>query len=297
MVEWYTETTAANVDCSLPGIYEWRIEEIGVYIGQYTSVTRPRRAYEVSVSRIQNGKPYRKGNPTGFRQIHRALEKAVQDGRRITLTIVENQIDKIERNRRERELIAERRRESLQGGLPVLNGRTASRAVLNSPIQLFDVVALTTDLPGKRLVRGQVGVVVESLAPAFSRSNSATTMGAPMRSSRSRIASFWFFTTTPAKPPDAVRRLLHPTNPAARLSRSLMASPRPVSGMGATAMAVGEIASAARRKAKRLAAASARSPAGLRLNTAGHSGAGPKARKASPGSGPSAFNRRGAAGA
>jgi hypothetical protein len=32
-------------------------------------------------------------------------------------------------------------------------------------IQLLDVVALTADLPDKRLLRGQVGTVVESLAP------------------------------------------------------------------------------------------------------------------------------------
>ena len=32
-------------------------------------------------------------------------------------------------------------------------------------IKLFDVVALVMDLPEKRLLRGQVGTVVESLAP------------------------------------------------------------------------------------------------------------------------------------
>jgi hypothetical protein len=32
-------------------------------------------------------------------------------------------------------------------------------------IQLLDVVALTTDLPGNGLLRGQVGTVVETLAP------------------------------------------------------------------------------------------------------------------------------------
>jgi len=32
-------------------------------------------------------------------------------------------------------------------------------------INLFDVVALTADLPGRGLPRGQVGTVVESLAP------------------------------------------------------------------------------------------------------------------------------------
>jgi hypothetical protein len=37
---------------------------------------------------------------------------------------------------------------------------------MNNPIQLLDVVALTEDLPDRGLFRGQVGTVVESLAPA-----------------------------------------------------------------------------------------------------------------------------------
>ena len=34
------------------------------------------------------------------------------------------------------------------------------------PIKLLDVVALTEDLPGRGLLRGQVGTVVELLEPA-----------------------------------------------------------------------------------------------------------------------------------
>jgi hypothetical protein len=36
---------------------------------------------------------------------------------------------------------------------------------MNPKIQLLDVVALTEDLPEKGLARGQVGTVVEELAP------------------------------------------------------------------------------------------------------------------------------------
>ena len=35
----------------------------------------------------------------------------------------------------------------------------------NRTIQLLDVLALTADLPDKKLLRGQVGTVVETLAP------------------------------------------------------------------------------------------------------------------------------------
>jgi Domain of unknown function (DUF4926) len=37
---------------------------------------------------------------------------------------------------------------------------------MTAPIRLLDVVALTEDLPTRGLVRGQVGTVVEELAPA-----------------------------------------------------------------------------------------------------------------------------------
>ena len=36
---------------------------------------------------------------------------------------------------------------------------------MSNPIQLLDVVALTQDLPERGLSRGQVGTVVETLAP------------------------------------------------------------------------------------------------------------------------------------
>ena len=51
---------------------------------------------------------------------------------------------------------------------------------MDRPIRLLDVVALTTDIPEKQLVRGQVGTVVEELAPGnyeveFSDTNTGQT--------------------------------------------------------------------------------------------------------------------------
>lgn len=40
------------------------------------------------------------------------------------------------------------------------------RLVVNRSIELLDVVALLEDLPDRGLARGQVGTVVEKLAPA-----------------------------------------------------------------------------------------------------------------------------------
>jgi hypothetical protein len=38
---------------------------------------------------------------------------------------------------------------------------------MTTTIQMLDVVALTADLPDKGLLRGQVGTVVETLAPGL----------------------------------------------------------------------------------------------------------------------------------
>jgi len=120
------DETAPELDPDEPGIYEWRIEGVGVYVGQYTRRRRPQRAYGVSVENCLNGRTYRRGKPFGFRVIHLALARAVArrelgEEVRITLAILENVSDKLVRNRRERELIEQRHRESGQDGPPILN--------------------------------------------------------------------------------------------------------------------------------------------------------------------------------
>jgi hypothetical protein len=90
------------------GIYEWYIDDVGSYIGKYKKIKRPRKEYKRNVQRILNGMPYRLSRPNRFRRIHRELEKAWRDGRKITLTILENVENDIERHIRERELIVER---------------------------------------------------------------------------------------------------------------------------------------------------------------------------------------------
>ena len=106
-VDWCTVTLPPTIDAAKPGLYEWRIEGVGCYIGQYRRIARPTKEYARNVVRLLNGKPYRKGKPGGFRRIHRELERAHRQGRRIDLIIIEN-AQKPEINRRERELIRER---------------------------------------------------------------------------------------------------------------------------------------------------------------------------------------------
>ena len=51
---------------------------------------------------------------------------------------------------------------------------------MGQSINVFDVVALTEDLPEFGLRRGQVGTVVEYLAPTYLRLSSTTMTGALM---------------------------------------------------------------------------------------------------------------------
>jgi|SRR5665213_1062452 len=106
--DWYDYVVCDGVDTSRPGIYEWTIEGAGSYIGRYSEISRPTKAYGRHVRNLLNNvQAYRPSNSNGYRRIHRELERAHREGRRITLTILEN--PECERlNERERELIAER---------------------------------------------------------------------------------------------------------------------------------------------------------------------------------------------
>jgi hypothetical protein len=112
--DWHHYVVIHGVDVKKPGIYEWQIEGVGSYIGKYSDISRPTKAYGRHVTNLLNNKKaYRRSNPDGYRRIHRELIKAHLEGRRIVLTILEN-AEKANINRREQELIAER--------VAVLNG-------------------------------------------------------------------------------------------------------------------------------------------------------------------------------
>jgi hypothetical protein len=73
-----------------PGIYAWDIEGVGVYVGKFTRANRPLGEYDKNTSRLLRGIAYRPAKPDGFRRVHRALAGAVQQGRSVQLSIVEN---------------------------------------------------------------------------------------------------------------------------------------------------------------------------------------------------------------
>jgi len=64
---WYREIAAPGVDPELPGLYEWRIDGVGIYVGQFTHASRPRREYGLNVGRLLAGRPYRKATPNNPR--------------------------------------------------------------------------------------------------------------------------------------------------------------------------------------------------------------------------------------
>jgi hypothetical protein len=110
---WYTLSVAKDVDLSKPGIYCWVIDGVESYIGKYSDKKRPTQHYGRIVARKLARKTYRPSNPNGFRRVHVALCRAVQDERKIELRILEN-VEPARLQQRETELIRQMR--------PALNG-------------------------------------------------------------------------------------------------------------------------------------------------------------------------------
>lgn len=113
--------SAEDADPQVPGIYEWQIPEVGCYVGQYSTRSRPLKQYLRNVQRLLTGRPYRPKKPNGFRLIHRELAFALLSGTIVNLFYLENHREKHVRNRRERELFDLRRSKHLAGGPKVLN--------------------------------------------------------------------------------------------------------------------------------------------------------------------------------
>ena len=104
---WFVRDIPEGRSLTLPGIYEWRIEGVGSYVGKSKGLTRRLREYPNNVRKLLSGLPYRRGKPDRFRRIHHELRAAMESGRRVTVTIIENcSVDEI--NERERYWIVQR---------------------------------------------------------------------------------------------------------------------------------------------------------------------------------------------
>lgn len=88
--DWWRFVPNDATDMHLPGIYEWRIEDQKIYIGQSKHLVSRIHEYPNNVRKILAGEPYRRGNPKGFRRVHDALRLAHDQHCRVTVAILEN---------------------------------------------------------------------------------------------------------------------------------------------------------------------------------------------------------------
>jgi len=102
------------------GIYEWRIDGAGVYIGKAKCLRKRIRAYPNNVRRMMNGRPWHGNHAKDYRPIHHALRQAYVSNAVVSVAVLEV-CDPAERAARERFWIAMRVQEHLSGGPCVLN--------------------------------------------------------------------------------------------------------------------------------------------------------------------------------
>jgi hypothetical protein len=118
--DWYQKINLDQFDLDQAGIYEWRIDGIGLYVGKAKRLRSRLRAYPNNVRRMLQGLHWH-GNPDrSYRPIHLDLRYGYDNGNLISLSILENCEPEI-RNARERYWIGLRKQEEAAGGPRVLN--------------------------------------------------------------------------------------------------------------------------------------------------------------------------------
>jgi hypothetical protein len=118
--DWFTQNIPDDINLDAPGIYEWRIEGVGVYVGKSKRLRSRLKEYPNNVRKIVEGRPYRKNNHDGFRVVHHKLREGRDCKLTITFTVLQN-CNVGEINKREQFWIKSRRDEQQAGGLTVLN--------------------------------------------------------------------------------------------------------------------------------------------------------------------------------
>lgn len=116
---WF-EVTANAAQLASVGIYEWRIEGVGLYVGQSKRLKSRLREYPNNVRKLIAKAPYRKSKPDGFRVIHRHLSAAYESQAAVKFSVLEICARDL-LNECERAWIKRRREEAAKGGPPVLN--------------------------------------------------------------------------------------------------------------------------------------------------------------------------------
>lgn len=97
---WFTIADGAG-SLGSPGIYQWLLDGLPIYTGRALNPRTRLAQYDRNVRRLREKAPYRRGNPDGFRDIHRRLFVAAAAGADIKFRVVEN-CDSAALNERER---------------------------------------------------------------------------------------------------------------------------------------------------------------------------------------------------
>jgi len=118
--DWYAREIEATIDLDLPGIYEWRIEGVGVYVGKALRLKSRLRAYPNNVRRMLQGLHWHGDTTRDYRPIHHALREAHDCQAVVVVRVLEVCLPET-RNEREQYWIRLRRQEAAAGGPKVLN--------------------------------------------------------------------------------------------------------------------------------------------------------------------------------
>ena len=118
--DWWVIAYQPDIALERAGIYEWRIGDRCLYIGKSKRLPRRIREYPNNVRKLLAGKPYRKGKPAQYRQIHIEMGRAHDDRISVIVAVLEN-CDPSILNQRERHWIELRKRQERQGGPRLLN--------------------------------------------------------------------------------------------------------------------------------------------------------------------------------
>ena len=88
--DWFRFDIPAKIDLARPGIYEWRIEGVGSYVGQSCQLRRRLSQYAANLRRSRDGRSRLVAGSDRHGEINEALHAAVVAGRPVTVTVLEN---------------------------------------------------------------------------------------------------------------------------------------------------------------------------------------------------------------
>ena len=118
---WFSLVVAPNASLDEPGIYEWRIDGGGVYVGASRYLKKQIGAYPRNVANLISGGNWHGQPGRSFRPVHKGLSDAYRERRSVSVVVLENCAASALLERK-RFWLALRRNEEAAGGPAVLNG-------------------------------------------------------------------------------------------------------------------------------------------------------------------------------